>query len=180
MERPALLLDACVAINLVATDRLNDIAALLETTFILARRAADEVGQLREEIGDELVVTPIDLDKYPGDTLSIVDLRSEEYPLYVDLAALVDDGEAATITIARHRGTPMATDDRKARRVCREYGIPQPQRTLAILRAYAEAALLSHNQTRDLLLRVRRRASFLPPKSDPDCSWWVGHVHDDG
>jgi len=50
----------------------------------------------------------------------------------VDLARTVD-GEAATIAIAAERGIPLATDDRKARRVCIELQSAEPMRTLSIM-----------------------------------------------
>jgi hypothetical protein len=48
----------------------------------------------------------------------------------VRLATIVDDGEAATLAVAEARGLQLATDDRKARRVCAELGLPEPIRSL--------------------------------------------------
>ncbi len=179
MARRVLLLDACVAINLFATDHVRRIAETLGLTFVLTRQAADEVGHLREIIGGEPVSTPIDLGQYTSDgTLRMIDLRPPEYLLYVELASVVDDGEAATIAIAALRNLQLATDDRKARRLCSERHIPEPLRTLALMRTYSDAARLGHIQVRDLLVKIRDRASFQPPRADPDHKWWDGHVND--
>jgi len=172
LPRSPLLLDACVAINLAATDHLPHIAQTAEVTFTLARQAAAEVGYLRDLTDGEVTLTPIDLGFYDGATLEITALTPAEYPLYVDLARTVDDGEAATIAMAAERGIPLATDDRKARRVCAELQLAEPMRTLGILHSYADAVRLQHAQLRNLLVKIRDRASFQPARSDPDHKWW--------
>lgn len=178
MQRQALLLDSCVAINLVATDHLDEIASTLGVTFTLTRQAADEVGELREMFEEEMIVTPIDLSKYASSSVQIVDLRPVEYAPYVELAASVGDGEAATIAVAHHRNLPLATDDRKARKICEAHLVPEPMRTLALLHAYVAAVPIAHDQACELLVRVRRRASFQPPRADPNRVWWIDHVGD--
>jgi len=172
LPRNPLLLDACVAINLAATDHLAHIAQTAEVTFTLARQAAAEVGYLRDLTDGEVTLTPIDLGLYDGAALEITALIPAEYPLYVDLARTVDDGEAATIAVAAERGIPLATDDRKARRVCAELQLAEPMRTLGILHSYADAVRLQPAQLRNLLVKIRDRASFQPPRSDPDHKWW--------
>jgi len=177
MRQEVLLLDACVTINLMATDRLGEIAASLSLSFAVVEQVAAEVGHLRELIDGEVVVTPIDLHKQvAAGCLNIVELSAAELSTYVELAAIVDDGEAATIAIALHRGLPLATDDRKARRVCAERGLAEPRRTLDLLHAYADVAVPDSAACRDLLTVVRRRASFLPPRADPWHAWWSSHV----
>ena len=76
------------------------------------------------------------------------------------------------------RNLQLATDDRKARRLCSELQVPEPLRTLDLLRSYADAARLQHPQLRSLLLGIRDRASFLPPRSDPDQKWWEDIIND--
>jgi predicted nucleic acid-binding protein len=172
LPRSPLLLDACVVINLTATDRLPHIAKTANVTFTLAHQAAAEVGYLRDLVDGEVTLTPIDLGSYDGATLETIALTPAEYPLYVDLARTVDDGEAATIAVAAERGIPLATDDRKARRVCIELQLAEPMRTLGILHSYADMAGLQRAQLRRLLVKIRDRASFQPPRSDPDFKWW--------
>lgn len=177
MRSETLLLDACVAINLVATYELDEISRVSDTTFLMADRAAVEVGYLRDEVGGEIVQKPIVLEGYSkSDTMQIVSLQESELPQYIQLATMVDDGEAATMAIARSRGIQMATDDRKARRICAELGMPEPRRTLAILRDYVDAVPLNEQSVRERLVQVRSRASFRPGQSDPDYKWWSRHV----
>lgn len=172
MPRSPLLLDACVAINLAATDRLQHIAQAVDVTFTMVGQAATEVGYLRDIVDGDFIRTPIDLGQHAADTLQIITLTPPEYPLYIRLARDVDDGEAATIALAVHRGLQLATDDRKARKLCTSLDIPEPRRTLALLRAHAETVALPPDQLRDLLIKIRDRASFQPPRSDPDHKWW--------
>lgn len=178
LPRSPLLLDACVAINLAATDRLQEIAQAIGVTFILARQAAAEVGHVHDIVGGEIILTRIDLSQNDGATLEIVSLVQPEYSLYVDLTRTIDDGEAATIAIAVRRSLPLATDDRKARRVCADLHLPEPRRTLGILHSYADAASLTQAQIRETLVKVRERASFQPPRNDPDQKWWHDIVAD--
>lgn len=172
MPRTPLLLDACVAINLAATGRLQHIAQTIGVTLTFARQAAAEAGHLRDTTDKGVTLVPIDLSQYDAETLEIIDLTPAEYRTYVNLARTVDDGEAATITLAVKRALRLATDDRKARRLCAELQIPEPLRTLGILHAYADAARLQHAQLQDLFIRIRDRASFEPSRSDPDHKWW--------
>ena len=177
MPRRQILLDACVAINLAATDSLDQIATTLQLTILIVRQAAAETGHLRDITDGELVLTPVDLSQFTlSGNLQILGLAPSEFGLYLELAAIVDDGEAATIAMATHRGLDIATDDRKARRLCEERHLAEPVRTLAILRSYAEAAQLSDHQIRELVAKVRDRASFQPPRADPDLKWWNDHV----
>jgi predicted nucleic acid-binding protein len=177
MRQEVLLLDACVTINLMATDRLGEIAESLNLSFVVAEQVAAEAGHLRELIDGKVVVTPIDLHKQvAAGHLAIVGLSSAELPTYVELAAIVDDGEAASIAIALHRELPLATDDRKARRLCTERGLAEPRRTLDLLHAYADVAAIDSEACRELLAMVRQRASFLPPRADPWRTWWSSHL----
>lgn len=177
VSRGKLLLDACVAINLAAAASLDQIADVSRVTFVVVAQVASEAGHLRDVIEGTTVLTPSDLEQFAsGETLQIHELAPAELDLYLELATIVDDGEAATIALAIHRGMELATDDRRARRLCDERGLPEPARTVALLLAYAEAARLNGDETRQMLMRVRDRASFLPARSDPHLKWWNDHL----
>lgn len=180
VPRTPLLLDACILINLAATNRITDIARALSSTFVLLQQAAAEVGYLRDTSGGDVVPTPIDLTRYDSQSMKIISLTPAEYPRYVELARIVDDGEAATIAVAAGRTMPLATDDRKARRLCAKLQLQEPLRTLSILHSYADAIHLPQPETRDLLTSIRDRASFQPPRSDPDRKWWEDIVTGEG
>jgi predicted nucleic acid-binding protein len=176
----SVLLDACVAINLVATEDLAAIGRSLDTGFLMVDQVAAEIGYLRDEIDGQIVQTPIDLRPYLlSGTMRFLSLAEKELPQYVRLATVVDDGEAATLAVAESRGLQLATDDRKARRVCLELGLPEPIRSLHFLRTYADTVALSEQAVRERLIRIRDRASFRPGRTDPDFKWWSAHGGDD-
>jgi hypothetical protein len=156
VRRTSLLLDACIVINLTATNRLHPVAQAFGYTFTVVQQAAAEVGYLRDTSEKDVVLTPIDLTRYESESLEVISLSPAEYPRYVELA----------------------TDDRKARRLCAGLQLTEPMRTLGILHAYADATHLPHAELRDLLVKIRDRASFQPPRSDPDRKWWEVIIDD--
>jgi predicted nucleic acid-binding protein len=177
VPRRKILLDACVAINLAATRSLDHIANTLQVTFAIAAPAAAEVGFLRDVTDGRTVQTPINLRQFePGQVVEFLDLTPAELGLYIELAAVVDDGEAATIAIAIQRHMDLDTDDRRARRLCQERHLAEPLRTVSLLRAYADAAELGDDQIEQLVTSIRERASFQPPRSDPELKWWTDHA----
>jgi predicted nucleic acid-binding protein len=171
-----LLLDACVAINLVAAKPIEQIAIDIRRSFLITRQAANEVGHLRDTADGEIVIRQVDLSRHlQAGAFEIIDLTTDEIPLYVELASIVDDGEASTIAVAIKRRLPLATDGRKARRVCAERGLPEPTGTVALIRQYCEIHALDDVSVTRLLIRVCSCASFQPPRSDPDLKWWRDH-----
>jgi predicted nucleic acid-binding protein len=179
MPRRKLLLDACVAINLAAATRLDTIADMLQVTFVIVEQAASEAGHLRDTVEGAVVLTPINLEQFLlSETLEIHELAPAELELYLELASIVDDGEAATIALAIYSSMDLATDDRRARRLCAERHLPEPLRTTTLLHSYAETARLNNHEIRQMLVQVRDRASFLPARSDPHLKWWDDHISD--
>lgn len=179
MANPPLLLDACVTINLAAASPLHHIARSVGRSCLITRHAANEVGHLRDTTDGETRIAPVNLTDYvQAGAFEIIDLVPEELSLFVELASLVDDGEASTIAVAINRGIPLATDDRKARRLCAERGLDLPTGTVELVRRYCEAQTLDHARISHLLHRIRSRASFQAPRGDPDLKWWNDHQPD--
>lgn len=174
-----LVLDACVALNLLATGELEHVARRLDVRFIMVRQAADESLYLEEE--SELAESPgrvrVDLQPYISNgTLVVTDLSPEEVPTFVELAAVLDDGEAASIAICIHRQLPLATDDKKARRVAARRGLSEQERTSDILVSLHDLGPEEAVASKRRLLAVEQRARFRPPNSDPNRGWWNGQV----
>jgi hypothetical protein len=197
-EPPRLLfLDACCAINLLATGVAEEILrSLAFGVCVTPRVLEEEVVYVREDPGAE----PSD-GADEGDTgasredpaelrlravglqplvevgaLHVVGaLSDEELETFVSLALELDDGEAETAAAAVHRGGGVATDDKKAIRVLGAYA-PEVaiHRTSALIRAWAEARAVPDQRVREVLQAIQRHASFVPPKDDPEREWWVG------
>lgn len=166
-----LLLDACIAINLLATDCPNEISTALDIKFLMVRQAAAECVDL-QVINENLAVHRRQPPANTAPFADVLTLVEPEIDAYVELAREIDDGEAATIAVAQSRSLTMATDDRKARRIAGEAGIATPIGTTTILRGYVEAAGLSPQETALLLQRVRVEASYIPRRTDEHFGWW--------
>ncbi len=172
-----IIVDACVLINLEATGQLDLIARTLGLDLLVTESARAEVGSLRDEFGGVIQIVPIQLERHTNSgSLAVIALEPNELPTFVELALALGDGEASSIAVAASRGFAIATDDRKARRISIERGLPEPLRTTAILRAYCGRAQSAAPVVRDLLWAVQQRANFVPPRSDPDRDWWRLHL----
>ena len=177
-----LVLDASCLLNLYATGRLRDISlavgAQIEVAdYVLEHEAiytwqTDSTG-VREE------AVPVDLAPLVAEgLLHVVRLEHpDDQATFVALAALVDDGEAATGALAFHRGCSVATDDRKARRVFGEF-IPDVLlvSTLELMKLWADESQVSHDELRAAMDAMRNSASYVPSIRDPLFEWWASIV----
>ena len=170
-----LLLDACVMINLAASGiPLRDLAGRNKVAFAMVRVAAREALYIRA-INDRDSREVIDVaDHAHRGEVTLVDLRHDELPTFVDLARQLDDGEAASIAAAIHRRLPLATDDRKARRLARA-STPAVElvTTSGLLRGWASDQDEPAARVSDALRSVEIRASFVPGRNDPHRGWWM-------
>lgn len=97
----------------------------------------------------------------------------EEEALYVDLAAHLDEGVAISGAFAMHRGCFVATDDRKARRILRQFAPTLPLlSTLELLKQWADECRVAINVLRQAMLDMQSGASYLPGARDPLFEWW--------
>ncbi|MFT7840684.1 hypothetical protein Q5530_31465 [Saccharothrix sp. BKS2] len=168
-------MDACIAINLLATDRVEDISRVLGIRFLMVTQAAKECGEVYQAQQTHLVrrrsASPDDLP-----FAEVLTLDDSELDVYVELARDIDDGEAATIAVARSRALHMATDDRKARRIATQLGLAAPTGTTTILRDYADAAKLTPTELTMILRSVRDHANYIPRHIDDNIKWWISAI----
>ena len=180
MTNPAgcLLLDASCLLNLYATGYLREIAAAIDMRLQVARYVLEHEAiytwALSVESGHDEPV-PVDISPLIADGLiHVIDLeRTAEQATFVELAALVDDGEAVTGALAFHRGCAVATDDRKARRIFGER-IPSVQlvSTLELLKLWADVGHVADTDLRTAMIAMRSGASYIPRSRDPLFEWW--------
>ena len=173
-----LLLDASCLLNLFATDRIRDIALaqpyrlgvadyVLEQEALYVWRSGSVEGQ------EERV--PVDLTPFiDEDIIQVLRLENRnEETTFVDLASIIDDGEAITAALAVHRGCAVTTDDRKARRVLAEHTPIVPLvSTLELLRQWAEESSVTQSDLRAAMNAMRSGASYVPGERDPSYDWW--------
>ena len=179
------LLDASCLINLYATGRLRDIALAVPyrlgvADYVLEREAL-YVWRPGASVAEETRV-PVDLEHLvEKGVIRVMRLESEEEErTFVDLAALMDDGEAVTGAIALHRGYAVATDDRKARRILAE----RPRSitlvsTLELLKLWDEQTSVSGTELRGALVAMKFGASYSPGERDPLYGWWRSVMYED-
>lgn len=174
-----LLLDACVLLNLMASGVFEDIANAALGEFIVCELVRNESYFLRAD-DDSGEIIQIDLDPYcRAGKLEICNAEGDwEIENYVNFAAQLDDGEAMTLAIGISRKWPIATDDKKARRLFLETS-KKPGllfSTAQLLRIWAEENDLPKDEVKNVLIRIERVARFTPPISDKDFQWWIDNL----
>ena len=176
---PPVLLDACVTINLVASGiTLVEYSNALGVGFVMTELAVGEVFYLspddQQDDRERLIEVVAVRDLAADDGITIVQLTATELELFVSLAREVDDGEASTLAVSAQRGLPMATDDRKARRVASALDPPvDVVGTTDIVRQWSEGRADGSPRLPDLIRRIERRASFVPRRDDRHFDWWI-------
>jgi predicted nucleic acid-binding protein len=173
------ILDACVLINLAASDEIADICASIEGVALVCTAARNEALFLRDEIEPGTLV-PLNLDELLAvGQIRVCDIATDdEEEEFVRLAGDLDDGEAMGIAIATSRGLRFASDDQKARRVFLELAGASEQLTCtsAILKRWAETRNVAPQRLRNVLRRIAVRARFTPARRDPNAEWWQRSV----
>ena len=174
-----LVLDASCLLNLYATGRLREITLAvggqIEVADYVLEREAIYTWQT-DSTGTHEEAVPVDLTPLVEEgIIRVVRLEhSGEQETFVALAALVDDGEAATAALALHRGCAVATDDRKARRVFGEFMPDVPLvSTLELMKLWADESQIPRDELRAAMDAMRDSASYAPGSRDPLFDWWV-------
>jgi hypothetical protein len=189
-SKELVLLDACCLINLFATDLVTEILEALPYKFAAARYVAEEeVLEIEAVPGDEgsggdtdrVVLRPRITELIDKGILSKLEISSsDERVELVRFAAELDDGEAETLALALTRGGRVATDDKKAIRVAEEAWASNTVsrsapclRTTDLIFEWADLKEIEDADLARILRDIARRASFLPPKSDPHFERWM-------
>ena len=165
--------DTSVLLNLLAADCLASLVASTGWQIVVCSLVISETKKLRDTATGEML--PVDLAPLiaAGHLRSIDIEHEEEKALFVDNAAVVDDGEAMAIAIAAHRTLDLAIDDRHAANHCKA---TQPGvriwSTPEILKAWSESTSLPAGTLRTAIHNIEERARYFPGKSHPLCNWW--------
>ena len=180
----AVILDACGAINLYASGRFVAILAAVGHDWYLPSAVERESQVYRQPDPDDperLVASPIDFaTAIDAGALRRCDCEDDrESALYVELAARIgDDGESMGLAIARCRGWSVLTDDKKARRIAGELGVPVLA-TPEILRRWAVAARPDPDELSRTLGAIERFANYRPGRNSTDRAWWISSIGPD-
>ncbi|MGO9322473.1 MAG: hypothetical protein ACLPUT_10935 [Solirubrobacteraceae bacterium] len=168
---PPILIDACVAINIFASDIWGEVFSACALTPVVALQAARESLWVLDEFGERVEMDIAAMAR--KGLLEIWTPLEHELALLVALAARLGDGEAASLAIAHARGLGLASDDRLARREAEQRGIGELHSTAGLMRAWSQAARPAPATITRALVRIRCGASYLPAPGDPDRGWWA-------
>jgi len=177
VPQPTVILDACVLLNLLASNEAENIIRAVTQEYLICEVVAQEAMHLRADSLDDDAFEIIQVDNLvTTGMLKICTLENQlEESLYINYAGLVGDGEAMSIAIAEVRGYKIATDDRKARRLALEAfaDVRRLLFTSDLVRQWADEESIANERLKTALLDIRKRASFFPPKRDPNFHWWM-------
>jgi hypothetical protein len=177
----AVILDACGTLNLYASGRFVSILTILGYDWYIPTAVEREAKQYRQpDPGDpeKLIALPLDLSPALADgVLKRCECEGdEESELYVKLAARIgDDGESMGLAIARCRGWSVLTDDKKARRIAKELGVPVLA-TPEVMKQWAISAGPGVEELAQVLEAIERFANYLPGRGSVDYEWWVASI----
>jgi predicted nucleic acid-binding protein len=173
-----LILDACCVLNFCASGDflgiLKSIPAEVVVTTVVQEYELRTLQRLKEEDNQGAIQFEAAIEQ---GLLIVVDFESEqEEESYVNYAAILgDDGESATCAIAVHRQWAIATDDKRATSfIQREARNIQILSTPEIIKHWSEVASLDDSDLRNVLNTIRLKGRYLPAKTHPLRSWWVG------
>jgi len=168
-----LISDTSVLLNLVAADCLASLSQATGWQFVICSAVFNETKKLRDASTGEMVL--IDLaPMIEAGLLRVMDIDdSDEKTIYIDQAAVVDDGEAMSMAIAVYRNFELAIDDRQATNHSkRAFPGLRIWSTPEILKAWAESIDLPAGTLALAIRNIEDRARYFPAKSHPLCVWW--------
>ncbi|HRE88472.1 MAG TPA: hypothetical protein PK095_04955 [Myxococcota bacterium] len=174
------VLDACVALNLLATRREVEVVEALDVNLLLPERAAREVRYLwtPEDQDGERHKEPASLERLLGSGRLQICTLDETQPTwleaFMDVAGRIGDPDAACLTLAGVRGCPLWTDDFKAGRLAHElYPGLELDTTLGVLRRASLALGWSPTELRQVAFDLYHRGNFDAPRRDRHRQWYL-------
>lgn len=174
-----LILDSCCLLNLYASGQMGPILTTLAEQVKVAAYV-QEVEALRVyAVSKQASPTARELVKLElfieAGLLQIVSLENKaEKNLFASLAGQrLDDGEAISLALAIERGWAIATDDKRAQRICeRDYSTVGVVSTPQLLKHWADVAHPSASLLAQTLASIEARANYLVGRRDPLYAWW--------
>jgi predicted nucleic acid-binding protein len=171
------VVDTCCLINLYASQRLQAIVAASMEQAIVPKSVLGEclyIRQQSEENPNHLV--PLDVNLHPlidNGVLLLTELMGEvELGQFVQLAAMIDDCEAACLAIAAVRGLALATDDKRAIQIATDLGVSVVT-TPELLKNWTERVSPKQHEVTDAIMCIERYGRFRPHSLCTCAKWWA-------
>lgn len=174
--RDSIILDACCVLTLYGSGHMREVLAALPGPVYVSEYVVEEEaltvydgppGDIRSE-KTEVELGPL----LEDEIVKITSLWSDERDTFLQLAQLLDDGEARTLAIAASRGWTIGTDDKRALKVCRQKTDCQPVTTPEFMRHWAKSTGPPHEKIEQALRDIYARAVYIPGSSHPEYEWW--------
>jgi hypothetical protein len=168
----SLVVDTCVAINLLASQRWRQILAAGDWLALMPDAALAEVLYIFDNDGER---RPASLeDQISLGDLTRCTLSTDEVEVMISLAADLGKGEAAAIAVSAGRGLALATDDKAARRHQAVQALPVVT-TPNLLRQWAGGTEVEATEISQAIGLIESRSNFRPRRNDSDFTWWDFH-----
>ncbi|MCE4288000.1 hypothetical protein LYZ96_02475 [Xanthomonas hortorum pv. vitians] len=107
--------------------------------------------------------------------LAVLSLRSEaEQATWMLLTQHIDDGEAASLSLAKHHHMTFVSDDKLAINAALAHGVPSAS-CLDLLRTWQALSPEHALKIPQVLRRIATLARFTPSNSHPHLAWWRDH-----
>lgn len=171
------ILDACSLLNFYASQYLAPILKSRAIQIYIVEQVLQESLYIRKpaQTSPGFEYEQVNLDPYfQSGLIELVSLDTEdEISVFVELAASLDDGEAATIVIAIKRQMTFVTDDRKATRIFNQQNPPTGSlSTLEIIKEWHDREKNDAGLTKTVLQNIFQYANYKPAKSHLLFEWW--------
>ena len=177
------VIDACSALNLLATGRSVEFLRALNWSLLVLPEVKQEAWRLRGPPDEDGQPTWLPADWAPLEQRALMTLHAPESPSEAFLAAFISaaehltDVDAAAVAVAGSLALPLLSDDNKVRKVFqRLYPALELQATLALIHDASNHLGLSPEALRDVLEALHSRARFAPPRQDPLRDWYMTHL----
>lgn len=172
----ATIIDTCCLINLYASQHLEAIVGASIDQALIPKMVLSEslhVRQLCKDDPDRLVPKEVDLNPLiKGGILEVTEPTDfAELELFMHLAGIIDDGEAACLAIASNRGHILATDDRRAIKVATELNVSIVT-TPDLIKEWVKFTSPEPFQVTETIHCIERYGRFRPHPSSPHAEWW--------
>ena len=171
-----IILDACCILNFCASGQflaiLKSLPAEIVVTTVVQERELTTLQKLQEEENDAVLEFETAITQ---GLLKVVDFASEEEEeSFVNYAADLDDGEAATFAIAVHRKWAVATDDNKGIKFMQKnFSHLQILSIPEIIKHWSEQERIDFSVLSKVLNTIRIKGRYIPPKNHPLRNWWI-------
>lgn len=113
------------------------------------------------------------LAQYP---LSVLGVSSpKELNTLIELGKLIDDGEAASLALAKHRGFTFVTDDNPAIYAAKSLSVPTVS-SIELIFDWSKVQQSHVARLPDVVRNIAILASFHPPRRSDHKQWWNGFL----